>query len=45
VEYGELVFKSSNGLWEELQFSNLGKMVNWLNALNAFTGSFASIAK
>jgi hypothetical protein len=45
VEYGQLVLKSSNGLWEEFQFSNLGKMVNWLNALKAFGASFAAIAK
>jgi len=43
VEYGQLVLKSSNGLWEEFQFSNLDKMVSWLNALSAFGASFAAI--
>jgi hypothetical protein len=45
VEYGALVLRSNNGLWEEFQFSNLGKMVNWLNALKAFGASFAAIGK
>ena len=43
VEYGQLVLKSSNGLWEEFQFSNLDKMVKWLNALKTFGASFAAI--
>ena len=45
VQYGILTLKSASGLWEEFHFSNLDRMVKWLNALNAFTGSFAAIAK
>ncbi len=44
VEYGSLSLKSDNGLWEEFQFSNLQKMVNFLNALNKFSDSFNRIA-
>ncbi len=45
VLYGLLTLKSANGLWEEFHFSNVDRMVNWLNALNAFTASFAAVAK
>ncbi len=45
VRYGSLTLKSTSGLWEEFQFSNVDRMVKWLNALNGFTGSFAAIAK
>jgi hypothetical protein len=44
VEYGSLSLKSDNGLWEEFQFSDLNKMVNFLKALIAFTDSFDRIA-
>jgi hypothetical protein len=43
VRYGELDLKSDTGLWEEFHFSNLDRMVRWLNALNAFTSSFEAI--
>ncbi len=43
AQYGSLSLKSENGLWEEFQFSNLQKLLNFLNALNAFTSSFASV--
>jgi hypothetical protein len=45
VQYGQLVLKSNQGLWEEFMFSNFDKVVNWLNALKAFCASFAAIAK
>lgn len=45
VRYGQLTLKSANGLWEEFHFSNVDRMVKWLNALNAFTASFAPVAK
>jgi hypothetical protein len=45
VRYGMLTLRSASGLWEEFNFSNPDRMVNWLNALNAFTASFAAIAK
>jgi len=44
VQYGHLTLKSTSGLWEEFHFSNLDRMVKCLNALNAFTGSFAPVA-
>ncbi|MDP9038408.1 MAG: DUF4236 domain-containing protein [Acidobacteriota bacterium] len=43
VRYGELDLRSKTGLWEEFHFSNLDRMVKWLNALNAFTSSFEAI--
>jgi Protein of unknown function (DUF4236) len=45
VQYGQIVLKSDQGLWEEFMFSNFGKMANWLNALKAFGASFPAIAK
>lgn len=42
AQYGSVSLKSDSGLWEEFQFSNLQKLLNFLNALNAFTASFAS---
>lgn len=42
AQYGSVSLKSDSGLWEEFQFSNLQKLLNFLNALNTFTGSFAS---
>lgn len=45
VQYGLVTLKSDNGLWEEFEFSNPQRLMNFLNALNAFTSSFASIAK
>jgi uncharacterized protein DUF4236 len=45
VQYGLVTLKSDNGLWEEFHFSNPQKLFNFLNALNAFTGSFAAVAK
>jgi hypothetical protein len=44
MKYGDLVLRSSNGLWEEFYFSNVDRLLKWLNALNAFTASFAPIA-
>jgi hypothetical protein len=45
VQYGNLILKSANGLWEEFHFSNFDRMAKWLNAMNAFTTSFSAIAK
>ncbi|HTZ88748.1 MAG TPA: DUF4236 domain-containing protein [Alloacidobacterium sp.] len=45
VHYGLLTLKSANGLWEEFHFSNVDRMIKWLNALNSFTASFAAVAK
>jgi hypothetical protein len=44
VQYGHLTLKSTSGLWEEFQFSNLDRTVKCLTALNAFTTSFAPVA-
>lgn len=44
AQYGALALKSQNGLWEEFQFSNVQKLVNFANALNIFTASFARVA-
>jgi hypothetical protein len=44
AQYGALALKSQNGLWEEFQFSNVQKLVNFANALNTFTASFARVA-
>jgi hypothetical protein len=44
ARYGALVLKSDHGLWEEFQFSNVQKLVNFANALNSFTSSFARVA-
>lgn len=44
ARYGALVLKSDKGLWEEFQFSNVQKLVNFANALNAFTSSFERMA-
>jgi hypothetical protein len=44
ARYGHLTLKSTSGLWEEFQFSNLDRMVKCLTALNAFTTSFAPVA-
>jgi hypothetical protein len=43
AQYGLVTLKSQNGLWEEFHFSNPQKMLNFLNALNAFTASFAAV--
>jgi hypothetical protein len=45
VQYGQLTLRSANGLWEEFHFSNMDRMVKWLTALNAFTQSYAAVAK
>lgn len=44
ARYGQLGLKSDNGLWEEFEFSSAQKMVNFVNALNAFTTSFEGVA-
>ena len=44
AQYGAVAFKSDTGLWEEFQFSNPQKLVNFANALNTFTSSFARTA-
>ena len=44
AQYGQVALKSQNGLWEEFQFSNPDRLVNFLNAFNSFTASFAAIA-
>ena len=44
AQYGKVVLKSENGLWEEFHFSNPQRLINFLNALNAFTSSFEAIA-
>lgn len=43
AQYGSVTLKSDNGLWEEFEFSNPQRLVNFLNALNTFTASFAAI--
>jgi hypothetical protein len=45
ARYGAIKLKSQNGLWEEFQFSNVQKLLNFANALNTFTASFAAVAK
>jgi hypothetical protein len=45
ARYGAVKFQSSNGLWEEFQFSNVQKLLNFAYALNTFTASFAAVAK
>jgi hypothetical protein len=45
ARYGAIKLKSENGLWEEFQFSNVQKLLNFATALNTFTASFAAIAK
>jgi hypothetical protein len=42
AQYGLVTLKSHNGLWEEFHFSDPQKMLNFLNAFNAFTASFTS---
>lgn len=44
ARYGALVLKSDHGLWEEFQFSNVQRLVNFANALNSFTSSFERMA-
>ncbi len=44
AQYGLVTLKSQNGLWEEFHFSNPQKMMNFLQALNAFTSSFEAVA-
>ena len=43
TRYGALSLRSEHGLWEEFQFSNVQKLVNFANALNAFTSSFERV--
>src|SRR5258708_17391395 len=45
AQYGLVTLKSDNGLWEEFHFSNPQRLLNFLNALNAFTSSFAGIPR
>ncbi len=40
--YGEIAFKSENGLWEEFQLSNPDRLQQFLKSLNAFVTSFES---
>lgn len=44
AQYGLVTFRGNTGLWEEFHFSNPQKMLNFVNALNAFTSSFEAIA-
>jgi Protein of unknown function (DUF4236) len=44
AQYGSVTLKSENGLWEEFQFSNPERLVNFLNAFNSFTASFEAVA-
>jgi len=44
ARYGCLALKSEHGLWEEFHFSNVEKLVNFANALNAFTSSYERVA-
>lgn len=44
VRYGALKLTSNTDLWEEFQFSSVERMVNWVNALNAFKSSYAAVA-
>jgi Protein of unknown function (DUF4236) len=45
AQYGQVTFKSTNGLWEEFQFSNPERLLNFLGAFNGFAASFAPIAR
>lgn len=45
VRYGSLKLTSDTGLWEEFQFSNVDRMVNWVKALNSFRDSYKAIPK
>lgn len=45
ARYGAIKLTSQNGLWEEFQFSNVQKLLNFASALNSFTASFAAVAK
>ncbi len=45
AQYGAIKLTSQNGLWEEFQFSNMQKLLNFANALNSFTASFEAVAK
>lgn len=40
ARYGAIKLTSQNGLWEEFQFSNVQKLLNFASALNSFTASF-----
>ncbi len=42
VAYASLALKSEKGLWEEFHVSNPERLVRFLNAFNAFVGSFGS---
>ena len=44
VQYGLVTLKSPNGMWEEFYSSNPQRLFNFLDALVAFTSSFAAIA-
>jgi hypothetical protein len=44
AQYGAVALKSDSGLWEEFQFSNLQKLVNFAGSLNTFTSSFERAA-
>ena len=44
AQYGAIALKSGSGLWEEFQFSNLQKLLNFADSLNIFTASFARVA-
>jgi hypothetical protein len=43
AQYGIVTLRSDAGLWEEFHISNPQKLIDFLNALNAFTGSFAAV--
>lgn len=43
ARYGSITLRSDNGLWEEFEFSNPQRLINFLNAFNAFTASFAGV--
>lgn len=45
AQYGQISFKSDNGLWEEFHFSDFQRLVNFLNAWNDFAASFEPISK
>ena len=45
AQYGAIKLTSQNGLWEEFQFSNMQKLLNFANALNSFTASFEAVVK
>jgi len=44
VQYGTVTLRSSNGLWEEFEFSNPQRLMNFLSSLNAFTASFPAVS-